>query len=620
VSVTPHKRRKAAALLRQGRSYRQVQRETGIHPNTLTRWMKNDDDFLLLVRGKGVLQVGPIRLQVDYDAPKLDDPGEASVVWIDRATEQVLGSVAVHDATHLRAVFVSDAERTRDALQDGRIPYDPDARTFPLRASALPELADAGNLRLFCALCSDDSMQAFRAWLSVWRFRSGEDKAIRTLGETMWEGQHALADLLASDPFVYILKARKLGQSTIAIAYAAFCARVRDEHSRVHLYSYRERAAKRLLEQVRFGLDRLPDFLRLPVERETQVEIVYSASADDERTIVSYPMSRNTSIEETSTHSMLDEFAFWPDVETTAGRLEPTYTAPGATATLVTTGNGPANYATTLWQSAKDGDAIFTPVFLPATARPGRDTAWLVRKQKSMTASAFRSEYALTEADALAGPADREFAQEDVDACVRYPRYSDRVHPALGVSWPLGRAQEYLPRRERKAPLVRTAYIAAFDIGSKKDATVGIVLDVTSQTYHVAHYVRRVGLSYPEIDALITRVAADYPDAPVVVEANSMGQAVIDHLSISNRVIPFHTGETSKARAITALAIKLQNWELQFPKAEIPQLYGELVGYARPDDYIVQDSVMALALACDQAPEAFSVKNRLGRVMSVVYV
>jgi len=127
-----------------------------------------------------------------------------------------------------------------------------------------------------------------------------------------------------------------------------------------------------------------------------------------------------------------------------------------------------------------------------------------------------------------------------------------------------------------------------------------------------------VGLSYPAIQALIAQVAADYYPAPVVIEANSMGQAVIDNLSLPNRVIPFHTGETSKARAIEKLAVKLQNLEIQFPKNELPQLYNELVGYARPDDYIVQDSVMALALSIDCAPEAYSAKNRPGRLMGIV--
>ena len=63
-------------------------------------------------------------------------------------------------------------------------------------------------------------------------------------------------------------------------------------------------------------MSRRSDWLRLPVERETQQEVVYSAGADDERTVVSYPMSKVTAIEETSSHALLDEFGAWPDNET----------------------------------------------------------------------------------------------------------------------------------------------------------------------------------------------------------------------------------------------------------------------------------------------------------------
>jgi hypothetical protein len=612
--VSPHKRLKAARLIRQGMPTPSVERETGISKRTLFRWLRDDPDFLTLVHGQGTLQVGPIRIVADHDAPTLDDAGDESLVWIDRPTATVIGSVAVQDATHLRAIFVTDVQRARDELAAGRMPYDPDARSFSLRADALPALADPDDLALLCRLCGDDKTEAFRAWLSVWKFRSGEDKAIRTLGEEMWEGQRGLADTLATANFTYILKARKLGQSTLCVSYAGFCARVRDEHARVHAYSYRERASLRLLEQIRFGLDHLPEFLRLPLERETRQELVFDAGADDERTIVSYPMSKNTSIEETSTHALLDEFAFWPDTETTFGRLEPTFTADGATATLVTTGNGPANFATLLWNQCKDGDGIFEPVFLPATARPGRDQAWLERKRRSMTASGFRSEYALTEQDALAGPAEREFSSDDIAQCIRYPRYGSRSR----TGWPFGKAQHAFPRKNRREPERLCKYILGVDVG-KKDATVITAVDVTSDTFHVAGYWRYVGLTYPAIQSHITRIAHDYPNAPVVIEANAMGQAVIENLSLTNRVIPFFTSATSKARAIEQLARKLQNWELQFDARDLTQLYNELCGYTVPDDYIVQDSVMSLALAIDQAAEAFSAKNQPGRLMDVIY-
>jgi hypothetical protein len=619
--VSPRRRTQAARLLRNGATHAQVKRETGIARSTISYWLKNDPDFLLMVRGQGVLNVGPVRLQVDHDAPLLDETPDDSAVWIDRAgtdgKPEVLGSVVVADATFLRAVFVTNAQHARQELAAGRIPIDPDAKVFMLRATALPDLADDANVALLALLTDDDPATSFRAFLSVWKFKSGEQKTTRLLDEELWDGQRELADIIAAEPYTLLLKARKLGQSTLAVAKAGWVARVRDDNARVHLYSYRERAAKRLLEQVRFGLDRLPTWLQLPLARETQIEVVYSAGPDDERTIASYPMSTHTSIEETSTHSLLDEAAFWPNGEDTMERLEPTYVS--GTADIVTTGNGPVNHITALWHAAKDGTAIFRPVFLPATARPGRTPEFMERKRKSMRASSFRAEYACSESDALAGPAEREFAQEDVAACCRYPRYGPnaRAHPLVGKPWPLGKAQHSLPRRN-KEPLRECRYILALDVG-KKDASVLTVLDVTSDTFHVAGWWRWVALDYPSLQSHVTRVCGEYPRSPIVIEQNGVGAVLTDNLHVGNPIIRFHTSATSKARLIEAIARKLQNWELQFDRQAMPNLYDELVSYAQPDDHLVQDAVMSLGFAIDQAPEAFSSRNVQGRVMGVIY-
>jgi hypothetical protein len=281
---------------------------------------------------------------------------------------------------------------------------------------------------------------------------------------------------------------------------------------------------------------------------------------------------------------------------------------------VLTTGCGPANPSAEYWRRCLDGQGLHFPLFIPATARPDRTPEWLERKRKEMLANQFRTEYALTWQDAVSGTQGFAFEGEDIDECSKYPRYG----PNSRTGWPLGKPQTEFPRRNRRAPVQEVRYIIAADIGVK-DATVITVLDVTSQVHHVAHYVRRVGLSYPQIGVELTRVCSDYFPAPVVIESNSMGQAVIDHLEVKNRIIPFATTQTSKARAIEALASALQHLSIQYDGKALPQLDSELRGYQIPDENVVQDSVMSLALAIDQAAEAYSAKNRPGRVMSVVY-
>jgi len=96
---------------------------------------------------------------------------------------------------------------------------------------------------------------------------------------------------------------------------------------------------------------------------------------------------------------MCDEFAHWPGNERIFAALEPTFSAPGCTSELLTTGVGPADWSSEYWRSCKDGDGLHTPFFTPATARPDRTSEWLTAKRRTMTKAAFRTEYALEESD-----------------------------------------------------------------------------------------------------------------------------------------------------------------------------------------------------------------------------
>lgn len=592
-------------------SYVGIERETGINESTIRRWVKRDPEWMLLVRGQGVLQVGPVKLQVDHNAPTFDDVGDESLAWVapslpasESAPDQrVLGSIAVENAEQLKVVLVpaDRVQKVRDELAAGRIPYLPDAPTFPLRGDALPALTDPADVSLLCALASDDQAEAFRAFLSVWRFRAQETKDIRTLGDELWEAQDIFIEQMCANPHVYLLKARKLGQSTIAVAYAAFALRVRDTNARVHLFSRAERAALELLAAFKFGLDNLPTWLRLPMERETQREIVYSAGIHDMRHVISYPTSDATAVEATATHSHIDEWADMPRPDVVYQSLEPTFSAPGCTSLICTTGSGPANPSAAYFKDCLNGEGLHLPLFIPATARPGRDETWLAQKRRQMRVNAFRTEYALSWMDAIAGTAEYEFESEDIDRCTQYCRYRSDGH-RLAV--PFGQ------------PLEKHRYITAVDVGVK-DATVILTLDVTTDVFEVANLERYVGLSYPLIQAHIMEAHRKF-NGPTVIESNAMGLAVIQNLNLpEHEVIPFNTNQTSKARIIEGLAARIANNELQYDPHLCEQLDTELRGYVFPDDNIVQDCCMALMIACDQAHQTYS---KQGRILGVIMV
>ena len=81
-----------------------------------------------------------------------------------------------------------------------------------------------------------------------------------------------------------------------------------------------------------------------------------------------------------------------------------------------------------------------------------------------------------------------------------------------------------------------------------------------------------------------------------------------------NQVIGFKTTPSSKARIIQQLKIAVQNWVIKWDADVCPQLNAEMRGYQLPDDNVVQDSVIALAIALEHAAHA-----HLGRMLPIIH-
>jgi hypothetical protein len=164
--------------------------------------------------------------------------------------------------------------------------------------------------------------------------------------------------------------------------------------------------------------------------------------------------------------------------------------------------------------------------------------------------------------------------------------------------------------RWRFAPGSRK-YVKAWDIGREKDAAVGIVLDVTEDVHDVVAYRRLRGAPYPQIQREIEALHKAFPGT-TVIEDNAAGQAVRENLKLPEyQVIGFSTSPSSKARIIQQLRLAIESWLIQWDRDACAQLDAEMRGYQLPDDNVVQDSVIALAIALEHAPLA----HRGGRVI-----
>jgi hypothetical protein len=393
------------------------------------------------------------------------------------------------------------------------------------------------------------------------------------LAEALWDGQRRFLDALLDHGHVVSIKSRKVGLSTLVCAHAAWTARIRDVNASTHLLSYRADAAQELLRSLRRGFERLPAFLRLPVERETSTVLSLAAGPNDVRSLKAFPATPNSSIEATSSHLVLDEWAHTFDAETVWAAVEPTL-APRATSALITTARNAGDFVHDYYLRSGAGETRHTPVFVSALERPDRTPEWLEEKHRQEGKLRSQRNYPLSAEEAFASASEPYFSEELVESA----------------------QQHALPRSSARRG---DGYVKAWDVG-RKDASVCVVLRAPSReetpTWHVVEYTRLVGKDFPAIQAEIEKMHREYP-GPTVIEANSIGLPILQNLRLpTDELIPHTTTQVSKQAMLTEIEILLQELTLKI-HPDFGQLLAELRNYRQPDGSITQDSVMALGFA-----------------------
>lgn len=254
--------------------------------------------------------------------------------------------------------------------------------------------------------------ESFFAFLPYWTFVSRE-KGEPTKFDRLWQGQEDFAKEMQQHDWIYALKAGKLGFSELECAYDAWVAMFRQPNARVHIFSRDATSAEELLGWVRYGLLRLPEWMRLPIAEEergsdTGRSVKLLAGGDDIRQIVRYSAGASVSIDQTCQHAHVDELAHMPYAEKTWNAVQTTI-APEGTCHIVTRGAGEDVFAATLWKMSKDGTAQLHPFFRPWTARPGRNREWYDLQATGLTMTGLHHFAPETPEEALAGDAQNDF-------------------------------------------------------------------------------------------------------------------------------------------------------------------------------------------------------------------
>lgn len=296
-----------------------------------------------------------------------------------------------------------------------------------------------------------------------------------------------------------------------------------------------------------------------------------------------------------ATLAILDEYAWQEYARDTYTAILPSLSTTDGTIIVLSTPNGQGEPFHEAWEYAnsEDGEKVWSVHYLPWTVNPQWDDAWAERMREDMGEREFAQEYGV---DFLLSGLN-VFNAGEIEA----------LWKLLATGEPFFEA----PQRGHR-------YVSAFDIARKRDAFVGFTYDVTSNPYRVVAYERALKMDYPEMAQRINErhwyyngfmpdpddqrfvvrdphfgAEHEMPKCRTAVESNGVGDPLIQFLSVP--VTEFNTGPLSKKNAIDALLLLMQRKELIAPL--IPQWRKELTTYVRADEKIVQDTVIASAIA-----------------------
>lgn len=210
-----------------------------------------------------------------------------------------------------------------------------------------------------------EALQSFVSFLPYWWFINREDPThpLRFEARTMWRGQTELSELFDEEPWVFALKAGKLGFTQLETAFDAYRG-LKLSNSRVHLFSMNQVSSKSLLGYVRYGLERLPDWFEVRIRADlaggdTTEQLIVTVGPDvsDKRTWVSYAAGDNVSIDQTCIHAHVDELARMTHPEATWSAVQSTVSPIDGTCHIVTRGQGESDFLENLWDAASPGEA-----------------------------------------------------------------------------------------------------------------------------------------------------------------------------------------------------------------------------------------------------------------------
>jgi len=252
----------------------------------------------------------------------------------------------------------------------------------------------------------------------------------------LWPAQRQVLELLGEHHRVVVLKARQLGLTWVCLAYLLWHVLLHPA-AVIGIFSRREEDAQELLDFRLKGMyDRLP-----PLFREHPGAAVYENSKTrwvlaNGSTVMAFPTTGGRQY--TFSVVLVDEADFQPDLPALLSAVEPTVAAGGQILLVSSTNKDlPLSRFKSIYRAARVGENRWTPVFLPWTARPDRDSTWYAGQVKDCLSHTgalddLHQEYPETDSEALAPRSlDKRIPSIWLEGCFQEAAALAGIGPAL---------------------------------------------------------------------------------------------------------------------------------------------------------------------------------------------
>lgn len=343
----------------------------------------------------------------------------------------------------------------------------------------------------------------------------------------MWDVHNQILDVIVENNRIIILKARQVGVSWLAAAYALWRTTFSDG-ANVLMLSKREDEARALLAKSYYIYQNLPLFLRRKMFKKNETELSFldnKIQGVASSAIKAFPSTEDAGRSESASDVICDEWAFHPFAEVNYGAYKPTIDA-GGKLIGISTANGSGNFFHRIYTGAKTpaddwstahpkGKNGFVPLFIPWWKRPERTEDWYKTQveEYAETPQLLAQEYPSSDISAFISSGNTYFNTEKISIWQKYCK-SPFSHEMGGVI-----------KRWEEAQFGEKYVLGADCAEGRGEDLSGAAIYHLRTMRHVADI--HGDLSPDQFAYLIVQLAIEYNNAFCCIERNNVGVGVI---------------------------------------------------------------------------------------------